>query len=178
MYSHLIYLGVSEELNFSSWKGKIMQLSNWTHRGVLLLAALALGCASAAQHQQNLGSAKEREMTLGIVQKEIRVGMSQADVASALGSPNIVTKDGEGKETWVYDKIATEASYSASGGSLGGAVGAGGVAGDALILGGVGGSYGKGAGAMATTQKTLTVVIKFHKDTGLVESFSYHTSKF
>ena len=53
-------------------------------------------------------------MTLGIVQKEIRVGLSQADVAAALGSPNIVTKDSADKETWVYDKIASEASYSAS----------------------------------------------------------------
>ncbi len=155
-----------------------MQASALIHRGLVLIAAMALGCASAAKHQQNLGSSKEREMTIGIVQKEIRVGMSQADVASALGSPNIVTKDAEGKETWVYDKIATEASYSGSGGSLGGAVGAGGVAGDALILGGVGGSYARGAGAMATTQKTLTVVIKFDKNSGLVESFSYHTSKF
>ena len=147
-------------------------------KGLLLLGALACGCMSAAQHQQDLGSSKEREMTVGIVQKEIRVGMSQADVATALGSPNIVTKDGEGKETWVYDKIATEASYSQSGGGLGAGVGAGGVAGSTLILGGVGGSYGKAAGATSTTQKTLTVVIKFDKNTSLVESFSYHTSKF
>jgi len=69
---------------------------------------------TAAQHQLNLGSSQEREMTLGIVQKEIRVGLSQADVAAALGSPNIVTKDSADKETWVYDKIASEASYSAS----------------------------------------------------------------
>ena len=155
-----------------------MKVSALIQTALLWLVALTLGCTSAAQHQRNLGSAKEREMTVGIVQKEIHVGMSQADVASALGSPNIVTKDAEGKETWVYDKIATEASYSRSGGGLSGAVGAGGVAGDALILGGVGGGYSKGAGAMSTTQKTLTVVIKFDKNTGLVESFSYHTSKF
>ncbi len=42
-------------------------------------------------------------MTVGIVQKEIRIGMSQADVAAALGSPNIVTRDSEGKETWIYE---------------------------------------------------------------------------
>lgn len=146
--------------------------------GLVLVAFLAGSCVSAAKHQQELGSAQEREMTVGIVQKEIRVGMSQADVAAALGSPNIVTRDSEGKETWVYDKIATEASYSQSGGGLGGGVGAGGAPGNALILGGVGGSYGKTAGAMATTQKTLTVIIKFDKNTSLVESFSYHTSKF
>lgn len=129
-----------------------------------IMALLLSGCMSAAQHQQNLGSANEREMTLGIVQKEIRVGMSQADVASALGSPNIVTKDSQGKETWVYDKIASEASYSHDSGGTG------------LLLGLLG-AYSRESGAVSSTQKTLTVVIKFN-DNQSVESFTYHTSKF
>jgi len=145
--------------------------------GLLVAISLFFGCMTAAQHQKELASSQDREMTLGVVQKEIRVGMSQADVATALGSPNIVTNDGAGKETWVYDKIATEASYSASSGGVGGGVGAGGLAGSALILGGVGGGYSRSAGAYSTTQKTLTVVIKFDNKKR-VESFSYHTSKF
>lgn len=147
---------------------------------IIVPAAISLiftGCMSAAQHQQSLHSAQEREMTVGIVQKEIRHGMSQADVASALGSPNIVTRDGEGKETWIYDKIATEASYSRSKGSIGGGGGAGGVAGTTLLLGLIGGGYSQASGAAATTQKTLTVIIKFN-DKNLVDSFSYHSSKF
>src|SRR3989337_1314998 len=91
-----------------------------TFLGVLSFLSIGLltGCVqhqTAAQHQQSIGSTQEREMTVGVVQKEIRVGMSQADVAEALGSPNIVTKDSVGDETWIYDKIATEASYSRSG---------------------------------------------------------------
>ncbi|MEI6127326.1 MAG: hypothetical protein WCQ99_12320, partial [Pseudomonadota bacterium] len=74
----------------------------------LLFFALVFFAASCA-HESKLHSAKEREMTLGIVQKEIRAGMSQATVAEALGSPNIVTRDEDGQETWIYDKIATEA---------------------------------------------------------------------
>ena len=152
------------------------------HPKIILLISLVIGginfgCMTAAQHQQELGSTYEREMTVGIVQKEIRKGMSQADVAIALGSPNIVTNDGSGKETWIYDKIATEASYSSSRGGISGGVGAGGLAGSALILGGVGGGYSKSAGASSTTQKTLTVVIKFDNRKN-VESFSYHASKF
>lgn len=143
----------------------------------IIATGFMFGCMTAAQHQQELGSTKEREMTVGIVQKEIRKGMSQADVAVALGSPNIVTNDGSGKETWIYDKIATEASYSTSSGGVSGGMGAGGIAGSALILGGVGGGYSKSAGASSTTQKTLTVVIKFD-DRKNVESFSYHASKF
>lgn len=103
--------------------------------------------------------------------------MTQAEVAEALGSPNIVTKDAEGKETWIYDKIASEASYSRDTGSIGGAGEAGGVTGTTLILGLIGGGYSKESGAVAKTQKTLTVIIKFNKEVK-VESFSYHASKF
>ena len=130
----------------------------------LFVLALLSGCMTAAQHKQSLHSTKEREMTVGIVQKEIHVGMSQADVAVALGSPNIVTRDSEGKEAWIYDKIATEASYSKS------------RAGTGLILALILGSS-KEAGAASTTQGTLTVIIKFGEN-NLVESFSYHASKF
>jgi outer membrane protein assembly factor BamE (lipoprotein component of BamABCDE complex) len=134
-------------------------------------------CKTVPQHQQSLHTTQEREMTVGIVQKEIRVGMSQADVAAALGSPNIVTKDGEARETWVYDKIASEASYSSSSGSIGGGGGAGGPVGTALLLGLLTGSYSQQSGASSTTQKTLTVIIKYGND-GKVVTFSYHASKF
>jgi len=131
-------------------------------RAVLLLAAaVAGGCTTAAEHQQQLGSTAEREMTVGVVQREIRAGLSQDQVAEALGSPNIVTRDAAGNETWIYDKIASEASYSNSS-----------AYGTILILGG-----GQAAGASATTQRTLTVVIKFDASRQ-VETFSYHASKF
>ena len=64
-------------------------------------------------------------MTVGVVQKEIRKGMSAADVAEVLGSPNIVTTDSEGREVWIYDKISTDVSYSQDSGG-GGIAGAGG----------------------------------------------------
>jgi outer membrane protein assembly factor BamE (lipoprotein component of BamABCDE complex) len=138
----------------------------------MIIVLLFLGCTTT-QHQQNLKSTKEREFTVGLVQKEIRVGMSQTEVAETLGSPNIVTRDKAGKESWVYDKIASEASYSKS--SVGGAGGAAGTTGNTLLLGILSGGYD--SGASSTTQKTLTVVIKFD-DNHLVESFSYHSSKF
>ena len=122
---------------------------------------LLFGCTTAAQHQQSLGSTAEREMTLGIVQKEIHVGLAQDEVASSLGSPNIVTRDAQGHETWIYDKVASEASYSRSD-----------AYGTILILG-----AGQAAGAASSTQKTLTVVIKFDADQR-VENFSYHASRF
>ncbi len=133
---------------------------------ILLLAAVTVGvalpaCKSVEDNQRDLRSTQEREITAGVVQREIKKGMSGAEVAEALGSPNIVTRDEKERETWVYDKIATEASYSQSQNSL------------FLILGG----FSNQSGAASTTQRTLTVVIKFD-DEGKVAQYSYHQSKF
>ncbi|GAQ94424.1 hypothetical protein TAGGR_1604 [Thermodesulfovibrio aggregans] len=142
---------------------------------VLLISLSA--CMTPAQHYQNLPSTQERQLTVGIVQKEIKTGMSQADVVAVLGSPNIVTRDSEGRETWVYDKVATEYFYSKDVGGVGGGAGGGGTPGTSLILGLLGGSYSREAGAYSQTQRTLTIIIKFNKE-GKVETFSYHASKF
>jgi outer membrane protein assembly factor BamE (lipoprotein component of BamABCDE complex) len=143
-------------------------------KGFLLLwVVLALtGCMTAAQHQQTLPSAEERKLTTGVVQKEIRKGMSQADVAAALGSPNLVTKDKKGIETWIYDKISTEYAYSTSSGGVSALVF--GWGGSAAGLGG--GSHNRSSGASATTQRTLTVIIKFLE--GEVNEFTYRSSSF
>jgi len=128
----------------------------------ICVAGMVAGCTTtAAQHQQQLGSATTREMTLGIVQKQIRAGLMPDEVITALGSPNIVTRDAAGRETWVYDKVATEATYSRSE-----------AYGTVLLLG-----SGSAAGAASQSQRTLTVVIKFGSNQQ-VETFSYHSSRF
>ena len=50
---------------------------------------------------------KETNLTLGTAQKNIKIGTSQEDVALALGSPNIVTVDSEGHDTWIYEKVSS-----------------------------------------------------------------------
>ena len=35
-----------------------------------------------------------------------------------VGAPNIVTRDAQNRETWVYDKIATEGSFSQDNGTV------------------------------------------------------------
>ena len=145
---------------------------------LLFLGACGLmGCVNAARNVAELHSTNEREMTVGIVQREIHRGMSQAGVAEALGSPNIVTRDSNGRETWVYDKIATEASYSTARGSAGGLLGAAAGVGSVLLLGLGSGEYAKDAGASATTQRTLTVVVKFD-DRSLVDTATFVSSRF
>lgn len=138
-----------------------------------LLIALGTGCQTAAVHKQQVQDDSTERVTVGTVQKEIRIGMSGAEVAQALGSPNIVSTDEERREVWIYDKIATDRAYSESRGGIG-----------VLILGfgGSGGGLGGGsasasAGASSTSQRTLTIIIKFDKE-GKVRDFAYHTSRF
>lgn len=139
-----------------------------------LTTILALtGCKTAAEHRADVESSANDKLTVGTVQKEIRVGMSGAEVASVLGSPNVVTTDEERREVWIYDKVSTTSAYSTSSGGL-----------SALILGGgsgVGGASGGNVsgstGAASTTQKTLTVIIKFDGDKK-VRDFAYHSSSF
>lgn len=120
---------------------------------------------------------QEQQMTLGLVQRDIKVGTSQADVAQILGSPNIVTQDADGKETWIYDKVSSITSYGSSGfgvnvGGFGGGFGWNGIGGG---MGNVG--YNKNGGTVQSNQKTLTVVLKFDNNHN-VSSFSYHMSSF
>jgi outer membrane protein assembly factor BamE (lipoprotein component of BamABCDE complex) len=144
-----------------------------------LVASVALGGCSAQRHAEDVeaANAAANRLTVGTVQREIRIGMSGAEVATVLGSPNIVTTDEQRREVWVYDRIATTRAYSTSSGGVSALV-LGATTGGGGLGAGVGSaSYGGGAGASATTQKTLTVVIKFDGQ-GLVRDFAYHTSTF
>ena len=92
-----------------------------------------------------------------------------ADVIKVLGTPNIVSTDEERREVWVYDRVSTTTVYSESrAGVL------------ALVLGGSGGALGGvggDAGARSTTQRTLTIIVKFDKD-ARVRDFAYHATQF
>ena len=144
---------------------------------VALCCLAVSGCISAQEHRKNVSDDTKDRITVGTVQREIRVGMSGADVAASLGSPNIVTTNEDNSETWIYDKISTEIAYSASSGSAGGALLGGAPTGIGLLGAIGGGSYSSGAGASSTSQKTLTVIIKFNKS-GRVHNIAYHTSSF
>lgn len=120
---------------------------------------------------------KEQQMTLGLVQRNIKVGTSQTDVAEILGSPNIVTQDADGLETWIYDKVSSITAYGSSGfgvglGGFGGGYGSGGLGGGLANVG-----YNKNGGINQSVQKTLTVVLKFDNNHN-VSSFTYHMSAF
>ena len=131
------------------------------------------GCMTASQHRADVEEPAGEKLTVGTVQKEIRVGMSGAEVAGVLGSPNIVSTDEERREVWIYDKISTDVAYSTSSGGLAALI----LGGGSGVGGGVGGSASRSAGAASSSQQTLTVIIKFDADKK-VRDFAYHTSRF
>ena len=127
----------------------------------LLLVLLLSGCMTAQEHREAVQDGSNDRVTVGNVQREIKIGMAGSDVARVLGSPNIVTTDDERREVWIYDKFSTDTTVSENSGF-----------GSLIILG-----SSVRAGSSSTTQRTLTVIIKFDKEKK-VRDFAYHTSRF
>lgn len=146
---------------------------------VIALSTVVIGCQSAAEHAAAVRQGQDAgdKLTVGTVQREIRVGMTNADVVQALGSPNMVTTDEQRHETWVYDKIATDTVYSTSYGGVSALILGGALVGDAVVGALPGASYSSSAGARSTTQRTLTIVIKFDGNSR-VQDFAYRSSSF
>lgn len=145
---------------------------------LLFVATLVLaGCQSAAEHRAAVRDDSGDRVTVGTVQREIRVGMTNADVVQVLGSPNMVTTDEERREVWVYDKISTERAYSTSSGGVSALILGGALVGGGLVGGGVAPGYSASSGADATSQRTLTIVIKYDNE-NRVRDFAYRQSSF
>lgn len=147
-----------------------MKTKVFTVLGCILLLS---GCQTANYHRAAVQSDEGERISVGKVQREIRIGMSSADVVQVLGSPNIVTTDDQRRESWVYDKIATDRAYSASSGGVNSLI----LGGGANVAGGFGVGGGSAAGAVSTSQRTLTIIIKYD-DQSKVRDFAYHTSRF
>ena len=100
---------------------------------------------------------REEQMTVAKAQREIKVGMTSAEVVEVLGSPNMVTTDDKRRETWVYDKVSSNVSKSSSGVWL-------------LIA-------GAESSKASSNQRTLTIIVKFDEN-NRVRDFAYRTSTF
>lgn len=154
---------------------------------VLLCMMISLP-AFAAKLEGNVNKqnnpVQEQELTVGTVQKYVHNGMAQDEVAIALGSPNIVTQDSNGKETWIYDKISSSITDKNKN--------------ESFVENAMDARYFwhgiltfvtlglihkdikpelKEVSQVVSTQKTLTIIVKFDSS-NKVESFTYHMSKF
>jgi len=128
---------------------------------ILLMTLILLTACGAAHHKSAVTNDSKNELTVGKVQKEIRTGMTSSEVASVLGSPNIVSTDQKSREVWIYDKISTTRVRSKSGSY-----------GTLLLLGGQ-----RKSAASETSQRTLTIIIKYD-ESHKVRKIDYHSSSF
>ena len=87
--------------------------------------------------------------------------MSGGEVATVLGSPNIVTSGTDGTEVWIYDQMSTRVEASSAG------------TGVWFIIG----VTNQNTGAVKSSQSTLTIVVKFDA-AKKVTDVAYHQSKF
>lgn len=127
--------------------------------GLLLsLSAAWAGCHSWPDKKQD---PEAERLTVGTVQREIRIGMDAASVAEVLGSPNIVTTDDQRREVWVYDKVSSDRVDSARSDHA------------TLIIIGTRSS----AVSRSTRQRTLTIIIKFDENKQ-VRDFAYNYTQF
>ena len=125
----------------------------------LLLALGSLtGCLNPQDVHNSVRGDDKATISVGAAQRSIKVGMPNAGVAEALGSPNIVSTDEEGREVWIYDRVTSSVRATAANGPL------------TLFVGG-------SAAAAERSQSTLTIIVKFDK-AGKVRDLAYHTSKF
>ena len=167
--------------------------SLWLITGVVL-GSLVGGCASSEKRAETSGEAhgamaESRRETLekdplsyGNVTSRIQKGVTtQGDLVELFGGPNISTIDADGRETWVYERAASESNVTGKGQgtiearrldfyfNLG-------------LLGG-GTERAKEAGSSEYQQsisnsiKTLTVIIKFNEDR-TVKEYSARASRF
>ena len=115
---------------------------------------------------------KEETLTLGAVQLTLKKGITKTVVVEALGSPNMVSRGKNGKETWIYDKLSTQISSKKS--KKGFDIGASVEIGDATV----GGGYADSEKTQTThrSQKTLTVILKFVD--GELNDYSYNSTSF
>ena len=128
----------------------------------LCIAQILTSCnLDASSHRQRVQDDSGDRISAGTVQREIRKGMTSTDVVSALGSPNIVTSGDGGRQTWVYDKVATDQVRSSSDLNV-----------FTIIF-----NPSSSASAKSTSQRTLTIIIKFDRNER-VDDFSYRQSSF
>jgi len=115
----------------------------------LISSPLLLACSQAPLAVIPARQIETQKITLGAVQSQVKKGASSSDVINALSSPNIVTSNADGSETWVYDKVSTEQENAA----------------------------GSNGNVSVRSTRTMMVVVKFDKS-HIVDSVQYRQTSY
>ncbi len=143
------------------WRKELNSKKDQLMKFTLLVLGLCLMVGAGGCTTPEKAEIPDERITVGKVQGEIKVGISAAQVAEILGSPNIVTTDEKRREVWIYDKVSTDRVDVANSSFLG------------LIIVGARASESSGS----TRQRTLTIIIKYDEEKK-VRDFSYNYTQF
>ena len=127
---------------------------------VFILSAILLlvSCVNAPKPLTK----KNSELTQGMVQMNVEVGKtSKLNILEAFGSPNITTRDGDGKEVWTYQRQAQTSQSSSQSGYW------------TIILAGKSSS----ASGFESSSRMMTLIIKFDSN-DIVIDFRSRESNF
>lgn len=125
---------------------------------IFVLFAFLNGCATDPQPMAE----KKSDLTQGNVQMNLIVGQtSKADVLENFGSPNVITRDGAGREVWSYQRAAQVTQSSKQSGFW------------TVILAGQSSS----AAGFKSSSRMITLIIKFNAE-DVVADFRSRTSNF
>ena len=124
----------------------------------ILLIIFITGCSNPPQQNSS-------KLTLGLVQSSVTKGANQVEITRILGAPNIISKDKQGNQTWVYDRISRERKSNSMAGFGFGAIG--------TWLGAGGGSRSSDT----SSSKSLTVIITFDDNKNVLD-YAYQGLEF
>ena len=128
------------------------------HSLILLSFLLLSACSNAPQQTSN-------NLTLGLVQSSVTKGANQVEITKVLGAPNIISKDKQGNETWVYDRISAQRKSNSMSG---------------FGFGAIGSWMGAGGGSRSSdtsSSKSLTVIITFDDNKNVLD-YAYQGLEF
>ena len=162
------------------------------HWAIAGFAATLCGCASAPPAQSTTAPTTALSnsvaappdqrgasaLSYGVVTAAVERGKTtQLELIQLFGGPNISTTDGEGVETWVYERSVSQTDAATKSNNWQAAANLGVSFGNAQ-LGASGGGGSSGAGSStASSFRSLTVIVKFNPNK-TVKDYSVRASQF
>ena len=123
----------------------------------IIILCIFFSCTSSTINNRNL--------TLGLIQKNIKKGLSQTEILESIGSPNIITKNKKGEEVWTYDRISNEKKSQSRFGSF--------ILNPFYIFGMGSSNYSKSE----SSSTSLTLIINYDNNNEVID-FSYQSLKY
>lgn len=159
---------------------------------VLTTTALLSACMSAPQNPPAASAATPlaksvtappnqsgaSALSYGVVTAAVTKGKTtQMELIQMFGGPNISTIDGDGLETWVYERSVSQTDVVSKTQNWQAAANLGVAFGHIQAGGSVGGGQSEGAASTASSFRSLTAIVKFNTDK-TVKDYSVRASQF